>query len=298
MENLSDKELLEVIRQRLEAKDRAYEELRDLTGKLEDLNTKLVESERVKSSFLSNIRNEINNPLTSVLAISELIISGDDEPDYATVRSIIGLIHKEAFNLNFQLRNIFAAAELEAGEAVPGFSGVDVESILNDVAATFAHRASERKVAVRVMPGELSGGVFRTDAEMLHRAVSNLLSNAIEYSPEGGAVVIDVAREEGCLSISVADQGPGIERSKHSSIFSRFKQLDSGSTKRHCGHGLGLSIVKATADLLGGSIEVESDIGEGARFVLRVPEADADMSAGAISMDGAEFFIPAEAERF
>src|SRR3972149_11957637 len=76
MEHLSDKELLDVIRQRLEAKDRAYGDLRELTARLEDLNTKLVESERVKSSFLSNIRNEINNPLTAVLTLAGLLASG------------------------------------------------------------------------------------------------------------------------------------------------------------------------------------------------------------------------------
>ena len=299
MEHLSDKELLDVIRQRLEAKDRAYGDLRELTARLEDLNAKLVESERVKSSFLSNIRNEINNPLTAVLTMAEILASGDEVPDYGTLKTIAALIHKEAFSLNFQLRNIFAAAELEAGEATPSFSGADIDSIIKDVASSFRHRAQERNVAVDLdIPERFSLNPFRTDAEKAHRVVSNLLSNAIEFSPEGASVSLKAIEEDGCLCISVRDSGPGIDPERHETIFERFRQLDSGMAKKHLGHGLGLSIVKATVDLLGGRISVDSQCGKGALFTVLIPEADAAASAGALCTDGAEFFMPAEAERF
>lgn len=299
MEHLSDSELLEVMRQRLEAKDRAYGDLRDLMAKLEELNAKLVESERMKSSFLSNIRNEINNPLTAVLTMAEILASGDQAPDYETLKTIAALIHKEAFSLNFQLRNIFAAAELEAGEAIPGFSGSDIDSIIKDVASSFRHRAQERNVFVDLdIYAGLSLNPFRTDAEKVHRVVSNLLSNAVEFSPEGGRVTLKAFLDDGWLFISVTDSGPGIDPSRHNAIFERFRQLDTGVSKKHLGHGLGLSIVKATVDLLGGRISVDSSSGKGAVFTVLIPEADASMSAGAMCVDGTEFFAPAEAERF
>lgn len=299
MRELSDRELLAVMEERLEAKDRAYAGLVELTGKLEELNRKLIESEEVKSSFLSNIRNEINNPLTSVLTMSEVLISGGELPDHATLKSIIGMIHREAFSLNFQLRNIFAAAELEAGEAVPGFSSVDMDSVLRDVVSSLSHRAAEKKLAVCLdVRGRLRERSFRTDAGKVHRIVANLLANAVEFSPEGGEVSISAAAEDGWLGISVKDDGPGMDPGDLNLIFERFRQLDSGASKQHLGHGLGLSIVKATVDLLGGDVSVESSPGKGALFTVSVPEADLEASVGAISTDGAEFFTQTETRRF
>ncbi|WKZ33818.1 MAG: HAMP domain-containing sensor histidine kinase [Thermodesulfobacteriota bacterium] len=299
MHDFSDRELLAVIEERLEAKDRAYAELVKLTGKLEELNRKLIESEEVKSSFLSNIRNEINNPLTSVLTMSEVLMSGGELPDNDTLKSIIGMIHKESFSLNFQLRNIFAAAELEAGEAVPGFSRVDMDSILKDAVSSLGHRASEKKITVGLdVQAGLAEKAFRTDAEKVHRVVTNLLANAIEFSPEGGDISIAASAEDGWLRVSVRDRGQGIDPDDFKLMFERFKQLDSGASKQHLGHGLGLSIVKATVDLLGGDISVESSPGKGALFTVSVPEADMDVSTGDISMDGAEFFTQPETRRF
>lgn len=298
MQTLPDLELIEELRQRLEAKDRAYSELAAVTAKLEELNRKLVESEELKSSFLSNIRNEINNPLTSVLAMSELIISGDTALDEQTLKSIAGLIHKDAFSLNFQLRNVFAAAELEAGEAEPAFTNTDIESVLNDSISSLARNASEKSVKVALdISGELKSAPFRTDAEKLCRIFLNLLANAIEYSNEGGEVKASVWRDSDKLLLSVRDFGTGIDKKDHGVIFERFRQLESGATKRHAGHGLGLSIVKASVELLGGTISLESAPGKGALFTVALPEAELSGSGDFLS-EGTEFFDSAESERF
>ena len=267
MKALQDHELVDELRERLAAKDRAYQDLAAVTAKLEELNRRLVESEELKSSFLSNIRNEINNPLTSVMALSELLSGGESAPDEQTVKSIAGLIHRDAFSLNFQLRNVFAAAELEAGEAEPSFMNTDVESVLSDSIASLSGRAAEKKVRVTFeIPAELKASPFRTDAEKLHRVFLNLLANAIEFSPEGAEVRASAALEDGTLLLRVRDCGPGIDKKDHAAVFERFRQLENGATKHHAGHGLGLSIVKASVELLGGSIALESAPGRGARL--------------------------------
>lgn len=298
MQTLPDLELIEELRQRLEAKDRAYSELAAVTAKLEELNRKLVESEELKSSFLSNIRNEINNPLTSVLTMSEIIISGDELPDIDTLKSIAGLIHKDAFSLNFQLRNVFAAAELEAGEAEPAFTNTDVGSVLNDSISSLAQNATGKGVKVVFdISEELKAAPFRTDAEKLHRIFLNLLANAIEYSNDGGEVRASAWLDSGKLLLTVRDFGAGIDKKDHKVIFERFRQLDSGATKHHAGHGLGLSIVKASVELLGGTISVESSAGKGALFTVALPEAEPSGAVDFLS-EGTEFFDSAESERF
>lgn len=298
MQTLQDLELIEELRSRLEAKDRAYRELAAVTAKLEDLNRKLVESEELKSSFLSNIRNEINNPLTSVLAMSELIVSGDELPDAETLKSIAGLIHKDAFSLNFQLRNVFAAAELEAGEAEPSFTNTDLESVLNDSISSLARSAADKGVKVAFdISEELKAAPFRTDAEKLHRIFLNLLANAIEYSRDGGEVAVSAWRDSERLLLSVRDFGAGIDKKDHGVIFERFRQLDSGASKHHAGHGLGLSIVKSSVELLGGSITLESAPEKGALFTVSIPEAELS-EAGDFLSEGTEFFDSLESERF
>lgn len=298
MNTMRDHELVDELRERLAAKDRAYQDLAAVTAKLEELNRKLVESEELKSSFLSNIRNEINNPLTSVMALSELLADGDGAPDTETLKSIAGLIHRDAFSLNFQLRNVFAAAELEAGEAAPSFMNTDIESVLKDSIASLSGRAEDKKVKIEfAITEEVKAAAFRTDAEKLHRIFLNLLANAIEFSPEGGEVRASASLESGALVISVRDSGPGIDKKDHDAVFERFRQLESGATKHHAGHGLGLSIVKASVELLGGEIAVESAVGKGSVFVVRLPEAPPSESADLLSC-GAEFFDAAEGERF
>ncbi len=116
MKKLTDSELIEELNKRFKENEKAFNALKIMTKKLENLNAKLHDSETLKSSFLSNIKNEINNPLTSILLMSKELISG--EPlDAETLSSLGRVIHSEAFSLNSQLRNIFAAAEFESGNA-------------------------------------------------------------------------------------------------------------------------------------------------------------------------------------
>jgi signal transduction histidine kinase len=96
--------------------------------------------------------------------------------------------------------------------------------------------------------------------------------------------------------LSVRDFGAGIDKKDHEAVFERFRQLESGATKHHAGHGLGLSIVKASVELLGGSISLESAAGKGALFTVSLPEADTN--AGDFISEGTEFFDSAESERF
>lgn len=292
MRVFSDVELITELSKRLQAKDNAYHDLVTMAKKLEAVNERLLESERVKSHFLSNIRNEINNPLTSVLTMSEMILSKNGLPDYSVLQTVVSMIYKEAFSLNFQLRNIFTAAELEAGETVLSGSSVDIDSFVRDVMNTFEHRSAEKRLSVCFeLSAELKADpFFRTDAEKMHRVLSNLVSNAIEYSHEGGTVEIKAGKKGGNLDISVKDGGIGIDAAYHKEIFERFKQLDSGITKNHGGHGLGLSVVKAVLESLNGTIGVKSGKGEGSTFTVSVPEMDPS-EADRLTMDGADFFM-------
>ncbi len=309
MAKLTDIELIEEIRKRVEEKDKALHDLRVITRKLEDVNGKLQESEALKSNFLSNIRNEMINPLTSILLMSDNIASVKGGAGCEECASMGGVIYAEAFNLDFQLRNIFAAAEIEAGEAFPAISNVDAHKLMLGVIDSYRHVANQKKVtfcvdwAIEYTPlnPPVSGGesrglngeerFFKTDPEKLRIIVSNLLSNAVKYSHEGSGVMVKAWRHEGRFNILVEDSGIGIDESDHQVIFERFRQLERGTTKSYLGQGLGLSVTKALVELLNGSISVASMKDKGSIFTVFIPEAKPEGEVDVFSEEGNEFIF-------
>lgn len=298
MSKLTDSELIEELKNRFDDKDKALFDLKVTTRKLEDVNRKLQESEALKSDFLSNIRNEINNPLTSIIGMSREIKSGPPT-DSSTLYSLASTIFNEAFNLDFQLHNIFAAAEVEAGETTLSSSNVDLKKLMLDVIDSFRHIAEENRLSVNFdcKAEQADCHFFRTDPEYLQVIASNLLSNALKYTPEGGTVTISVNRHEGCLDLVVEDSGIGIDEANYQVIFERFRQLDTGATKKYGGHGLGLSITRALVELLNGSISVKSVLNKGTVFTVVLPEAEPGMASGVFSEEGNEFMFDEE-EKF
>jgi signal transduction histidine kinase len=290
---ISDDDLIEELKKRLDNTKKALYDLRVVNKKLTSVNEKLAESEALKSNFLSNIRNEINNPLTSIMGISRQIAGGNI--DRETTHRVAQLIHNEAFDLDFQLRNIFSAAELEAGEATRSISKVNMDTFVCGLIDSFSHRAAAKNARIEVVwdaPRETEDTFyFRTDPEKLERVLANLLANAIEFNDKGKRVKISIGKEENRLNISVEDEGIGIPEEQRKNLFARFKQLDSGSRKAHHGHGLGLSITKALVEVLDGKITFASAPGGGSIFTVSINEAGTEMGAETHSEEGNEFIF-------
>ncbi len=273
---ISDEELLAELKKRFDGNKKAVQNLKSLNEELILVNKKLEESESLKSHFVSNITNEIINPFTSILGLSKAILSVDKE-NWKRVFSMIALIHSEAFSLDFQFRNIFVAAKIEAGDIYPEIFTVDIKNLINSVIESFKYEAKKKHITINVSHCESTDKdklfVFKTDPEKLKLIFSNLFRNAINFSHEGGEVDIDITMLDGKLSLRVKDYGIGISKENHAIIFDRFNRLDSGINSLNRGHGLGLSVSKAIIDLLKGQIEIESEIGQGACFTLIIPES-------------------------
>ena len=292
MEIIDDEMLLEELKKRFEENRIAVANLRTMTQNLEAVNEKLRQSESLKTDFLSNIRNEINNPLASIMGLTKQVV--DKKADADRAREIAGMIYHEAFDLDFQLRNIFAAAELEAGETTPSVALVDVAALVRNQLAAFGHKAAEKKVSLEfqcVCPDGGDGTTFKTDPEWLQKVVANLLANAIEFCHEGKKVSLRVWQEGGRLNIAVADEGPGIPEEDRKKVFDRFVQLDTGVRKRHKGHGLGLSIAKALVEMMSGSIALADNKGNGCLFTVSLAEMETGQPVDVTSGDGNEFIF-------
>jgi signal transduction histidine kinase len=270
---LSDQELVEILQERLDSNRKSLFDLREITTVLEKTNARLQESEALKGHFLSNIRNEINNPLSSIMGLAREILDNSAANSKAAVCA--PLIYDEAFNLDFQLQNIFIAAELEAGEAVPSFAKVDINNVIESVCETLIHQGNKKQITVR---NDTAPELFlTTDAQKLHLILTNLLTNAMEFGEIESEVLITAAIDDAKLQLSVTNSGVGIAPEAQERIFDRFRQLDEGTTKCHRGHGLGLSIVKALVELLGGTISLSSTAGEGCVVNLILPEQSSEI---------------------
>ena len=297
MSRISDAELLKELKGRFEQNNESLQEQKKLMIELEGVNKKLQESEELKSNFLSNIRNEIVNPLTTLMGLSKNLLLFD-WPNKESVRDVARTIHSESLNLDFQLKNIFTAAEIEAGELMLSPSNVDVNRLISNVVDSVSHKTNEKKIDLKIINADdKENQIFiKTDAEKIHLVLSNLLLNAIEFSHIEGKVEINSFIKDRELFISVKDYGTGISKVDQDKIYDRFRQLETGSTKKHLGHGLGLSVAKAIMDLLGGDINVESAKHKGSKFTVNLIGLEFGIESEFDSLDGNEVFFEEEIE--
>lgn len=276
MNNLSDKQLLKELKQRLEERKSIEDKLYAMSADYQAVSKRLKDSEALKSHFISNITNEIVNPFTSIIGLSKSILSVEKQ-DWKKVVSMVALIHNEAFNLDFQLRNIFTAAKIEAGEIAPNISKVNVRSLVQSVIDSFSVVARKMGIEI-VLDYDIEFGFgknyyYKTDSEKLKQVLCNLLNNAVKYSYKDSKVIMKLWVDDDVLHISIQDFGTGISEKNQKIIFDRFKRLDTGINSINQGHGLGLSITKALLDVLNGDIQIQSQKGEGTTFTISVPES-------------------------
>lgn len=291
---LTDNELLSELQRRFKEHAQQNAELQNLTNQLLQLNRRLEESEALKSHFISNITNELINPFASILALSTEILESKQQ-DCEQVRFFISLIHTESFFLDFQLRNIFAAANIEAGQAGLDVSLTQIPELVSGIVDLFKIEAAKRRIVFKIECEDdlLQEKIpyFKTDAAKFKLILANLLSNAVKFNKDEGIITIKLRQQAGNLWMSVSDDGIGIPHESHHIIFDRFKRLDNTINSVVRGQGLGLSIVSAYLDLLNGEINVDSDRGRGSNFIVWIPECATETT---IVGDGTEFIFDSE----
>ena len=288
---ITDEILLEELSKRIERYKSALANTSSYNKQLLELNKKLSESESMKSHFISNITKEIINPFASILGLAKSITEcADESPE--KMKRMAAMIHREAFNLDFQFKNIFAAAEIEAGEIQPIVSVVNIDEMLNGLMQLYSREIAMRKLEAKLEKENDDGSVllFKTDGDKLTVVLSNLICNAINFNRQGKKLTVRYGRTpDNQLKISVIDEGLGISEENRKIIFDRFKRLDNGINSINRGHGLGLSINKAYIDLLEGKLLVESKENEGSTFTVVLPESQ--VSSNDYSEEGNEVFF-------
>ena len=236
-----------------------------------DENEKLRRESEDQSNFLTIITHELKTPLSSILAFTELwkerSVKRQADPEELELVQEVEINGRVLLDM---INNALDTAKLEAGTLAPASGELDVYDLVGQVSSTMGPLAKRKRVAfsTTVAPGV---PVVRADAEVLRRIVVNLVNNALRFTPAGGAVRLEFSYEQGVLSISVSDTGCGISADQLPYVFDRFVSAPGSETTSEGGTGLGLSIVRKFADMMGGEVSVESEVGRGSVFAVRLP---------------------------
>jgi two-component system phosphate regulon sensor histidine kinase PhoR len=235
--------------------------------------TRLRRLENVRREFVANVSHELKTPVTSIKGFVDTLREGGvDDP--ADVRRFLDIVARQSDRLQAIIEDLLRLSRLEQGDADAfGKPGIyPLCSVLAAAAMNCQPLADARRSRIRVScPGDLEA---RMEPQLLEQALVNLVDNALKYNDEGTNVSVSAVAADGEVEIRVADDGRGIEARHLPHLFERFYRVDKARSRQQGGTGLGLAIVKHILNFHEGSVRVESVVGEGSVFVLRLPGAD------------------------
>jgi signal transduction histidine kinase len=238
-------------------------EVSHLAERFRQMASRLAEAEEQERNFLMSVSHELRTPLTAIRGHVEALREGlIDDPD-AEAESL-SVVAMEAERLERLVGDVLDLAKLDAHRFTVLHEEVDMGSLVDQVYAAYGEEARRRGIDY-VCDGNGGGPVIVSDGDRVFQIVSNLLNNAFRWTPDGGRIELTLVATNGTISVSVADTGPGIKPADQERIFRPFWSRDGGGT------GLGLAIARELAVALGGRIELESRLGAGTRFDLKLP---------------------------
>ena len=237
-------------------------EVERLASRFDEMTARLSESEQLSRNFLMSVSHELRTPLTAIRGHVAALREGVLEDEAAQGRSL-EVVAEEALRLERLVGDVLDLAKLDARRFALLREEVDMRALCERAYATFAEEARARGIEYDLALGE--GAVLITDGDRVLQIVTNLLANALHWTPEGGRVDLGLNAQNGEVTVAVSDTGPGIAPELEERIFRPFWSGDDGGT------GLGLAIARELALALGGRLELHTEPGRGSRFVLVLP---------------------------
>ncbi len=245
--------------------------LRQQARTLERANRQLQRADEQKSEFLGTIAHDLKNPLSGIIGTAKLLLeeAGDGQAPGGLAQEFLPLIRDDAERMLRIIDELLNAQVLESGKVELHRQPVNLADLARSVMGRNQARAEEKFIALRFEGPEDCRHLV--DETHLQRAMDNLVSNAIKYSPAGCAVEVRLTCEAACIRFSVADEGPGLTEEDKEKVFGKLERLSARPTGGEHSTGLGLYIVKTIIEQHGGTVGVESTHGEGATFYAELP---------------------------
>jgi two-component system sensor histidine kinase BaeS len=242
---------------------RGSDEIALLTERFRGMVAELAEAEQRERSFLMSVSHELRTPLTAIRGHVEALREGIvTDPEH--VRASLDIVAAETDRLERLVGDVLDLAKLQAHRFTVRTEEVDLGRVLDQAYGAFAEEARRRDIDYR-LAGAGAAPVIVSDGDRVLQVITNLLSNAFRWTPDGGRIELGLAASNGDVSVDVLDTGPGVAPADRSRIFDAFVSDDMNGT------GLGLPIARELALALGGHIELQSEVGQGSRFRFVLP---------------------------
>ena len=249
----------------------ATAELADQNELLRRQHIALEQASALKSQFLANMSHEFRTPLNAILGYTHMLLNGVTGPVSEQQRKSLTRIDSNSRHLLALINDILDITRIEAGRMPLNLSTFRIPELVDEVMSELEPIIKRSNLVVAAkMPRGLPA--LKSDRQKVKQIVLNLLSNALKFTPAGSVTIRAVQNGKSrFVDIAVHDTGVGIPRDDQAKVFEDFRQLDSSPARGYGGTGLGLSICRRLAQMLGGTIELDSEVGVGSRFTLRLP---------------------------
>jgi signal transduction histidine kinase len=267
---------------------RLYEQERVLRQLLEGLNRQIQEADRRKTEFVTLVSHEVRTPLTSMAGYIALLLEGQGGPFTQRQREWLGTIEDNADRLVTLTDDLLDIARIEAGKIELKRTPLDLVPLIHEVVRVL-HPQLEGKGQCLTLDLAAALPTMVGDADRIRQILTNLLSNALKYTPSGGRITIAARGDAGCVRVAVQDTGIGLTPDEQAELFTPFFRAQHDATQGVGGTGLGLAITRALVELHGGMITVTSVPGQGSTFSVTLPilQEPEEMEAGPAARSGA-----------
>jgi signal transduction histidine kinase len=238
----------------------------------------LAELDRTKTAFFANISHEFRTPLTLLLGPLEEALAKSERLPSDNARELLGTAHRNALRLLKLVNTLLDFARIEAGRVQAVFEPTDLARFTAELASGF--RSAMEKARIRfTVDCDAFDEFVHVDREMWEKIVLNLLSNALKFTFAGEVTVTLRATNDSHAELTVSDTGVGIPRHELQRVFERFHRVEGQRGRSFEGSGIGLALVQELVRIHGGSIQLESEVGRGAKFIVRIPLGSAHLPA-------------------
>jgi signal transduction histidine kinase len=244
--------------------------LADLTMRLDAAAS---EANTTKTTLLRTMSHELKTPLNAILGFSDLMTAMADRLTPDQIREYSTLVHQGGTNLLKLLNQIMDLSKMAAGRYELCRAHVDADAVVRQARESFLARAEARNIAIAAPGGDTAPAIVDADESVFAAMVQHLLENAVNFTQDGGRIELAIRRAGSNIEVCVSDNGPGVCEADIARILEPFEQAGRGTTDHAAGAGLGLTLVKAFAELLGGQLRIESKPGEGFTAVIETPAA-------------------------
>jgi signal transduction histidine kinase len=246
---------------------RSNDELGELAASFNQMSADLTQSRDLRRQMTADIAHELRTPLTVVLGHTEALSEGQLPPDPQT----FDIIYDETKRLNRLVEDLRTLSLSDAGELHLNRQRISPTDLLERAAAARKSEANSKEIMLEIEPPSELPDV-NVDPDRVTQVLVNLLDNALRYTPAGGMITLSATQIQEGVAIAVKDSGPGIPAEDLNHLFERFYRGDKSRQREQGGSGLGLAIAKSLVESQGGRIRVESQLGEGATFIIELPE--------------------------